>query len=179
MDRRRVGGDILARHGANGVAGGVTPERVAAGALLLRHQADIHLVLVFHIGGETAEYVRVSNIRDQGDGWFGADVEVRVGAFRGAYRADFNSSAFSQFHAALENLYKTVSGSAVFTSYEGQLELTLTCDATGQIEVQGRATDVAGIGNQLSFDLHIDQTYVPAILRNLGQALQKHPPRRA
>jgi hypothetical protein len=134
-------------------------------------------VLVFHIGDETSEYVRVSNIRDNGDGWFGADVEVIVGAFRCAYSADFNSWAFSTFHAALETLYRTLSGSAVFTSYEGQLELTLTCDARGQIEVRGEATDVAGTGNRLTFGLHIDQTYVPTVLRDLGLALQRYPPR--
>ena len=134
-------------------------------------------MLAFHIGGETSEYVRVSNIRDNGDGWFGADVEVVVGAFRGAYPADFNSSAFSRFRADLEKLYQTVSGSAVFTSYEGQLELTLMCEITGHIEVRGQATDYAGIGNRLTFDLQIDQTYVPTILHDLGLALEKHPPR--
>jgi hypothetical protein len=134
-------------------------------------------VLVFHIGGETSEYVRVSNIRDNGDGWFGADVEVVVGTFRCAYPADFNSSAFPRFHAELEQLYEAVSGSAVFTSYEGQLEVTLTCNAIGKIEVRGEATDVAGIGNRLTFGFHIDQTYVPAILHDLRLALQRYPPR--
>jgi hypothetical protein len=134
-------------------------------------------VLVFQIGGATSEYVRVSNIRDNGDGWFGADVEVAVGAFRCAYPADFNSWAFSRFRAELEELYQTVSGSAVFTSYEGQLELTLTCDAKGKIEVCGEATDVAGSENRLTFGLHIDQTYVPSILHDLELALQRHPPR--
>jgi hypothetical protein len=134
-------------------------------------------VLVFHIGGNEAEYVRVSNIRDHGDGWFSTDVEVVVGAFRGGYSADFNSWAFSNFHAELERLYRTVSGSAVFTSYEGQLELTLTCNVTGQIQVRGEATDYAGTGNRLRFRLDIDQTYVPAILEDLRLALERYPPR--
>jgi hypothetical protein len=103
---------------------------------------------------------------------------VVVGAFRGTFPADFNSWAFADFHAALEKLYRTVSGSAVFTSYERQLELTLTCKATGQIDVRGEATDVAGIGNRLTFILRIDQTHVPPVLHDLGLALEKYPPRR-
>lgn len=134
-------------------------------------------MLVFHIGDKEAEYVRLSNIGDHGDGWFSADVEVVVGAFRGRYRADFNSWAFANFRAELEKLYQTVSGSAVFTSYEGQLELTLTCNVTGQIEVRGEAMDYAGTGNSLSFRLGIDQTYVPAILEDLRLALKRYPPR--
>ena len=127
-------------------------------------------MLVFHIGGEEAEYVQVSNIRDHGDGWFSADVDVVVGAFRGGYSADFNSWAFSDFHAELEKLYRTLSGSAVFTSYEQQLELTLTCNVTGQIQVCGEATDYAGTGNRLSFRLGIDQTFLPTILNDLRQS---------
>jgi len=134
-------------------------------------------MIVFHIGEESSEYVRVSNLRDNGDGWFCADVEVVVGGFRGTYSADFNSWAFSNFHAELEKLHRTVSGSAVFTSYERQLELTLSCNTAGQIGVRGEAIDAAGIGNRLGFNLEIDQTYVPTILEHLRLALERHPPR--
>ncbi len=134
-------------------------------------------MLVFHIGGEEAEYVRVSNIGDHGDGWFSADVAVAVGSFEGRYRADFNSWAFADFAGHLERLYNTVSGSATFTSYEAQLELELVCNNLGQIKVRGEAMDYAGTGNKLTFRLEIDQTHVPPILASLRQALERHPPR--
>jgi hypothetical protein len=134
-------------------------------------------VLVFHIGGEEAEYVRVSDIQDHGDGWFTANVELDVGAFSGRYSADFNAEAFTIFQTQLEALYRTVSGSAIFTSHEEQLELTLTCDATGHIRVRGEATDYAGTGNKLSFELEIDQTHVPGVLRDLQSAMERHLPR--
>jgi hypothetical protein len=134
-------------------------------------------MLVFHIGGEAAEYVRVKNLRDHGDGWFSADVDVSVGVFRGSYSANFNSWAFSDFHTQLEKLYHTLSGSAVFTSYEAQLELTLTCDNQGHIQLRGEAMDCAGTGNRLIFRLEVDQTYLPAILRDLKLALERYPPR--
>lgn len=134
-------------------------------------------MLAFHIGGEDAEYVRVANLRDNGDGWFSADVEVVVGGFRGGYSADFNSWAFSDFQGQLEKLYRAVSGSASFTSYEAQLELVLACDSQGHVQLRGEAMDLAGIGNKLIFGLEIDQTYVPAIISSLQSALKRYPPR--
>ena len=134
-------------------------------------------MLAFHIGGEEAEYVRVSNLRDHGDGWLYAIVTLSVGGFKGRYAANFGSWAFSDFAAQLDQLYQTVSGSAVFTSDEGQLELTLTCDIRGHIQVRGEAMDYVVTGNELIFQLDIDQTHLPAILSSLHQALKKYPPR--
>jgi hypothetical protein len=133
-------------------------------------------MLVFHIGGQEAEYVRVSIIQDYGDGWFSINVDLAVGAFRASYSADFSSNAFSEFHRDLEQLSRAGAGSAMFTSLENQLELSLSDNASGQIEVRGEAMDSAGTGNRLSFQLHIDQTYLPAIINDLRNALQQYPP---
>jgi len=98
-------------------------------------------------------------------------VEVAVGHFRGSFPADFESYAFSEFHKQIAILDKTVSGSAVFTSREGQLELTLKCDVLGHIHVSGEAVDAFGTGNRLLFDLYIDQTHIPKILNSLKSTL--------
>ena len=135
-------------------------------------------MIAFQIGGEEADFVRVSITRDNKDGWLSADVEIAVGSFRGSYAADFDIFAFSEFAKQLAVLHQTVSGSAKFTSLEGQLELTLKCDALGHISVSGEAMDVAGIGNKLLFDLDIDQTHVPEVLNSLKATLKKHPVRR-
>ena len=134
-------------------------------------------MLAFHIGGENAEYVRVCILRDNGDGWFSADVDVVVGGFRGGYSADFNSWAFSDFQNQLEKIDREVTGSAKFTSYEAQLELVLECDVKGHIRLHGEAVDFPGTGNKLSFVLDVDQTYVPAIISSLRAALRQFPPR--
>lgn len=134
-------------------------------------------MLAFHIGGEDAEYVRVSILRDNRDGWFSADVDVVVGGFRGSYSADFNSWAFSDFQNQLETMNREVSGSAKFTSYEAQLELVLECDVKGHIRLRGEAVDYAGTGNKLVFRLEVDQTYVPAIISSLQAALRQLPAR--
>lgn len=130
----------------------------------------------FNFGGEDAEFVRVSSLSDNGDGWLSAQVDVAVGGFRGSYPADFNSWAFSDFHAQLKSLYLTLSGSAVFSSYEKQLEFTLTCNPRGSVRLSGEATDLVGSGNRLLFELQLDQTYLPAIINELQSALERFPP---
>ena len=134
-------------------------------------------MLAFHIGGENEEYVQASILRDNKDGWFSGAVTISVGAFRGEFTADFNSWAFSDFLSQLENVYSSVSGTAIFTTYEKQLELSLNCDFSGHIQVFGEARDVAGTGNKLNFQLTIDQTYLPKIISNLQSALKEYPPR--
>ena len=133
-------------------------------------------MLAFHIGGRESEYVRMSLLRDNGDGWISAQVEVVVGGFRGTYSGDFNSSAFTEFRDELERLYRSLSGLASFTSYERQLEITMTCTTQGHIELRGEAVDYVGTGNRLTFQLELDQTYVPQILADLDAAFERRPP---
>ena len=131
-------------------------------------------MLAFHIGEQDSDYVRVEIRGDNGDGWFSAKVDLVVGAFRGTYPANFNSWAFSNFRRELEELYRTVSGSASFTSYERQLELMMTCGAQGHIELRAEAVDLAGTGNRLILRLELDQTYLPNILGDLQSALDRY-----
>jgi len=134
-------------------------------------------MLAFHIGGENAEYVRVTVLGNNGDGWLPARIEIAVGAFGGSYKSDLTSMAFSRFAAELRELYRTVSGSAVFTDYEGQLEMQLACDIRGHIRLKGQAMDFAGTGNRLAFELNLDQTNIPPILKSLESFLEEYPAR--
>ncbi len=131
----------------------------------------------FHIGGNESDYVDVKIHKDNGDGWLSSEVDVVVGGFRGSFLADFNSWAFSDFLKQLEVLYKTISGSAMFTSYERQLELKLTCSATGKIHLEGEAIDLAGTGNKLIFSIELDQSHIPTIIKNLQSSVREFPPR--
>ena len=135
-------------------------------------------MIAFQIGGDESDFARVSITSDNKDGWLSADVDIEVGRFRGSYPADFDTFAFSEFSKQLAVLYKTLSGSAEFTSLEGQLELTLKCDALGHISATGKAMVVAGTGSKLLFDLELDQTHIPKILDSLKATLKKHPVRR-
>ena len=134
-------------------------------------------MIAFHIGGREAEFVRVSITRDTQDGWLWADVKIAAGKFHGKYDAAFDTIAFSEFAKQVESLNQSPSGSATFTSLEGQLELTLKCGTLGHISVDGVAMDVAGTGNKLHFELGIDQSHLPSIVDSLQAMLNKHPVR--
>jgi hypothetical protein len=134
-------------------------------------------MLAFHVGRPDADHVRVTIARDNGDDWLSADVIIQVGAFRAKYAADFNSFSFSDFYTQLEVMDRTLVGAARFTSLEGQLELSLSCDVAGHIQVNGEAIDYVGTGNRLSFRIAIDQSYLPAILESLRMTVAQYPPR--
>lgn len=134
-------------------------------------------MLAFHIGQTEHEYVRVTILGDAGDGWLAARVEMVLGAFRGSYSACFNSCAFSRFRDELKELHRSLAGVASFTSYEGQLEIKMTCSAQGHVSIGGEAVDHVGTGNTLTFVLELDQTYIPRILSDLQSALERYPPR--
>ena len=134
-------------------------------------------MLAFRIGGETHEFVLVEIMGSNSDGWISGQVKVQVGGFEGEFPADFNSWAFSDFRNQLGRLYELLSGTAIFTSYEKQLELRLDGNGRGQIALRGEAMDYAGTGNKLAFRLDIDQTHLPQILKDLDAALELYPAR--
>lgn len=134
-------------------------------------------MIALQIGGAENEYVRVEATGQDDEGWVHVRVSVAAGAFLGTFRATFDSYAFQRLAAELSTLYSTLSGTAIFSTLERQLELVLTGNGRGQIEAKGVATDTVGTGNRLEFLLHIDQTDVPRILTDLETVLAKYPAR--
>lgn len=133
-------------------------------------------LLHFQIGGTEHEFARVEVLGSNGDGWLPSRVTVRAGSFHGEFPSDLDVWAFARFAAELRTLYESLKGSASFSSYEKQLELTLVGDGLGHVRVKGEAMDYAGTGNKLTFHLEIDQTELPALLRDLGAISAAYPP---
>jgi hypothetical protein len=130
-------------------------------------------VIAFHIGGEDNEFVRVLVKNIDRHEYISANVEIASGPFHGSYSAEFQSYSFSEFHKQLATLKEVVSGSAEFTSHEGQLEFKLECDHLGRIHVRGEARDTFRTGNRLLFNIGVDQSHVPGILSSLESVLER------
>lgn len=113
------------------------------------------------------------------DNWLNVVVEINSGAFRGRFFASFQVFEFSDFYDQLQLLYDTLKGKAIFSTLEGQLEISITCNALGNLEVSGFAMDEAGIGNQLNFQFQLDQAYLPKILGELATIVNLFPIRNA
>jgi hypothetical protein len=132
-------------------------------------------VLRFQIGGDEHEFLRVEVKAANGDGWLPSRIAVCAGAFHGEFPGDLDVWAFSRFADQVRELHKTLKGTAVFSTYEGQLELALVGDGLGHISVNGEAMDFAGTGNKLVFRLGIDQTQLPALLKDLESIVAEYP----
>jgi len=133
--------------------------------------------LSFKVGGTEHEFALIEVVGDRGDGWLPARVTVKAGVFSGQYTCDLDGGAFSRFASELRELHRTLKGTAEFSSYEEQIELSLVGDGLGHVAVKGEAMDIAGTGNMLRFHLEIDQTELQPLLRDLEAIAARHPAR--
>ena len=104
-------------------------------------------------------------------------VELKFGGFTGAFEASFLTSELIALLPQLEELYKTLEGSASFTSMEHQLEFTITGNGLGSFEIEGEAMDEAGPANLLKFYSDFDQTFLPRVIRQLTAIVNEYPER--
>jgi hypothetical protein len=113
------------------------------------------------------------------DNWLTVQVRVCAGGFRGTVDGAFITEEFVAFLTQLRHLHQSLSGTAEFTTMEGQLHLRLTGDGKGHIEFVGEVADQPGIGNRLHFTLHFDQSQLGASIHELERVTSQFPVRAA
>ena len=77
---------------------------------------------------------------ERSEGWIDAEVEVRAGAWRGHYAAQFLHDDLVAFAEGLCSLEEP-GRQAILSSTDGYLDLQLTRDELGHVEVSGEAWD--------------------------------------
>lgn len=141
----------------------------------------------FTFGGSESErvevdvrsYERPASGEYHDDNWLSASITVPVGGFSGRIGAAIVTDELVRFADRLHRLYKELTGSAEFTTLEGQLSLTLSCDARGHITLHGKILDQPGIGNRLSFHLDLDQSFLQKSIGELDAVIRAFPVRHA
>ena len=113
------------------------------------------------------------------DNWLTVQVRVSVGGFRGTVDAALIAEEFVAFLTQLRPLHESLSGTAEFTTMEGQLHLRLTGDGKGHIELTGEVADQAAFGNRLHFTLHFDQSQLGSSIHELERVTSQFPIRAA
>jgi hypothetical protein len=111
------------------------------------------------------------------DNWLTVVINIRVGGFSGRVGAAIVTDELVRFAERLHALYEQLAGSAEFRTLEGQLALTLSCDALGHITLLGDVLDQAGIGNRLSFRIALDQSFLQQSIRELDEVIRAFPVR--
>ena len=108
---------------------------------------------------------------DCGYDWISTRVIIDVGGFHGDTQVMITLTDMKRFRSQLNNLYKTLTGEAEFTTVEDQVRFKLTTDGLGHIGLNGHLMDNAGMGNRLAFSLELDQTFLQKTLSELEQAI--------
>jgi hypothetical protein len=139
----------------------------------------------FSIGGSSREQIEVEVIGYErspvgeyyDDNWLRVRVSVVAGAFSGKYDAAFLTGELESFRKELDELYRTLKGTAKFSTMEDQLSLLFCGNGLGGILLKGAATDIAGIGNSLVFEIILDQTHLHNTLTELNLVTERFPVR--
>jgi len=129
------------------------------------------------IAVDVIRYEREASGEPYDDNWLVAQIEVFAGGFRGSTEAHIMTDEVARFASQLRPLYDTLSGVADFTTLEGQLQLHLSGDGKGHIDLQGEVRDRAGADNRLRFSLQFDQSQLAGSIRQLDGVLSAFPPR--
>jgi hypothetical protein len=110
------------------------------------------------------------------DNWLAIDIRVQAGGFQGEVAAQIVSDELVRFVSQLRPLYESLTGSAEFSTMEGQLSLRLVGDGNGHIDLSGEVRDRTD-GNRLLFRLQFDQTQLRASICELERVTSQFPSR--
>jgi hypothetical protein len=107
--------------------------------------------------------------------WVDVEVWVGVGLFEGAATVSLLFRELTPFERELTALYETLAGTAKLDTLEGQIGLILKGDGKGHVAVAGHLGDRAGDpAAKLTFDITIDQTFIPAATATLRRFISDH-----
>jgi hypothetical protein len=137
--------------------------------------------MIIHFGQTEHEFVSIDvrgyecdEIADASEDWVTCQVRLSAGGFTGGFSASLFTADLSRFLKSLVKIYDCLQGVAKLTSLEEQLELQVTGDGLGHILLRGIATDRAGDGNQLRFELEFDQTQLRSAVDQLEAVLRTY-----
>jgi hypothetical protein len=141
--------------------------------------------MIFSFGHTEHERVEVDVLRYErspigevyDDNWLTVKIHIRAGGFSGRVGAAILTAELVGFAAQLRPLFDTLSGSAEFSTMEGQLNLRLVGDGKGHIELRGEVADQPGVGNRLQFTLQFDQTQLGNSIREIEGVISQFPER--
>jgi len=109
--------------------------------------------------------------------WIRSNVSLKAGGFQGQFQAQLRTSDFIHFKVELVQLYSTLKGTATFNTLEEQVKISVVGDGVGHIVAHCLAMDCAGAGNRLSFEIELDQSYLPEVIGQLDSIVRElHAP---
>jgi hypothetical protein len=103
------------------------------------------------------------------DGYaYGANLFVQARSFAGNLYVAFETECLEKFIKELEEMDRTLAGSATLKPHYENYSITLKLDRVGHIGVSGELPDYSeGLFQQLLFEFETDQTCLPPFISDL------------
>lgn len=118
--------------------------------------------------GSNSEFLKIEFPSEfSSEGWAQISAEIRTNNFHGNISPWVETTDIYSFFNSLEELYKSLKGSASFEPREEQLTFKLEAQPGGHIELAGAAWSEACYGSKLEFCFLLDQTFLPEPLKKL------------
>lgn len=106
-------------------------------------------------------------IKSDKDGWRAGEVEIQCDGWIGRTSADFCKGELGRFGHQINELRRTLSGSADLTPAEPNVKMSLIGDGKGHIRVDGTGRNHFERRTRLEFSFDIDQTFLEKIAKQL------------
>ena len=107
--------------------------------------------------------------------WLCSEVKVVAGGFKANVSGYLVADEFPPFRDGLEKLNKTLAGKVEYYTLEDWLSIKIEGDGKGHISLEAELLDKPGSDNRLTFSFELDQTFLPEIIRGLGQVISQYP----
>ncbi|HEU5271992.1 MAG TPA: hypothetical protein VFU36_18870 [Jatrophihabitans sp.] len=114
---------------------------------------------------------------DYWDGnWMISPISVRVGGFTADVAATLRMDEIHRLNEGLKYLNQNLDGTAVLSSMERWIDLTVTCEPNGHLSVVGVVTEDPGRRTRLEFEIdNLDQTMLPGWIAALDDIEREYP----
>lgn len=126
----------------------------------------------------TITFDEVYDFPDKTCYWGGYDTRVKIEIKSGNFVV--HSSLYSstgeiyEFYAKLKECNDKLIGTAVYKTYEHNLDLTISYDKTGHVNINGKYSDQNQYNNILQFEFTSDQTFIQSTIKELELIVDKY-----
>jgi hypothetical protein len=114
---------------------------------------------------------------DYWDGnWMITPISVRVGGFAADVAATLRMDEIHRFNEGLKYINQNLDGTAVLSSLELWIDLTVRCGPNGHLSVVGDVTENPATNTHLEFEIdNLDQTMLPGWIASLDAIEREYP----
>jgi hypothetical protein len=126
---------------------------------------------MFTVGSVESDHVSVTLLERahldgkgaRDEGWIRSTIALRAGGFTAHVGTELRMDEIHRFADGLRSIDEALHGTAVLSSVEEVISLSVTCEPNGALAISGELIDAPESGNRLSFELRgFDQTHVPS-----------------